>query len=343
MSCLLLPCFGLLLLLVLRSGAGKSMHPLIDAEENATHLFVDDHFTEHSSGVEFVVHQPRRTNERSIIPEMPWEPHIAAYNSVVQAGPEDYRIYYDAIGPTWRLLCVAVSRDGVVWSKPSLGLNEFNGSTSNNIILGGDGKNRSVSPGNVFVDTNPATASAHRFKLNVYLHPGHEMGGVYVFGSADGFRFERLSGPHIRFSDTQAVMFYEKRRAKYAIYFRTHMGRPDRAVCHDGEPPARSVARLEVENLAVKSWGFGDHTQEAGNTTVFNIDAYDNASQDVYTSGATQIADATFLFPMMYFHCSMLATSERFKCATSVPQRPPPTLCSDDPFLWSLTCCLLPL
>ena len=39
---------------------------------------------------------------------------------------------YDVIGPSWRLVCVAVSHDGKQWTKPSLGITEFNHSTSNN-------------------------------------------------------------------------------------------------------------------------------------------------------------------------------------------------------------------
>ena len=34
-----------------------------------------------------------------------------------------------------RLVCYAVSRDGVEWKKPNLGLVEYNGSRDNNLVL----------------------------------------------------------------------------------------------------------------------------------------------------------------------------------------------------------------
>ena len=72
--------------------------------------------------------------------------------------------------------------------------------------MGGNGTGKSVSPGQVFVDTNPTTKPEHKFKLNV-LRSGAKR-GAYVYGSADGFRFEVISGPHIPFSDSQAVIFF---------------------------------------------------------------------------------------------------------------------------------------
>ena len=92
---------------------------------------------------------------------------------------------------------MAVSHDGKQWTKPSLGITEFNHSTSNNsaytsslqpilqlsergcaVVMGGNGTGKSVSPGQVFVDTNPATKPEHKFKLNV-LRSGAKR-GAYV-------------------------------------------------------------------------------------------------------------------------------------------------------------------
>ena len=178
--------------------------------------------------------------------------------------------------------------------------------------MGGNGTGKSVSPGQVFVDTNPATKPEHKFKLNV-LRSGAKR-GAYVYCSADGFRFEVISGPHIPFSDSQAVIFFEPALAKCkcsrslcvffrslkgrgctdVVYFRTHVPNPDGAVCHGGAHSGRSVGRLEVADLSEPDWGVGDHV-EAHNTTVFNVDSMDSPCEDVYTNAATRIADATFL------------------------------------------------
>ena len=75
-----------------KDGVALKLDDALAVEPNATHLFFDDHYTSERDGLEFVMHQPRRTGERSVTPELPWETHIAGYNSVLQAGPNDYRI-----------------------------------------------------------------------------------------------------------------------------------------------------------------------------------------------------------------------------------------------------------
>ena len=57
-------------------------------------------------------------------------------------------------------MCYAESEDGIRWTKPSLGVVEFQGSTDNNIIWDGIGTNNFVP----FKATNPNTegdATAH--------------------------------------------------------------------------------------------------------------------------------------------------------------------------------------
>jgi hypothetical protein len=90
------------------------------------------------------------------MPSEPWESWaVFAYNSVVNVKPGEYRFYYDCIEGTGtppggkdatapeskvgaishRRICLATSSDGVVWTKPSLGIFNLNGSTANNILL----------------------------------------------------------------------------------------------------------------------------------------------------------------------------------------------------------------
>ena len=52
-------------------------------------------------------HSPTRTGIMVVVPDRPWEYAIAGYNSVTKVNESDYRIYYDAIGPKGRFLCVA--------------------------------------------------------------------------------------------------------------------------------------------------------------------------------------------------------------------------------------------
>ena len=56
--------------------------------------------------------------------------------------------------------CYAESRDGIHWTKPELGLFEFNGSKQNNIVWDGPGTHN-FTP---FLDTNPACPPDAKYK-----------------------------------------------------------------------------------------------------------------------------------------------------------------------------------
>jgi hypothetical protein len=70
--------------------------------------------------------------------------HAVMYGSVLKIGGK-FRMWYLGMSQTriergnapgwWRPMCYAESEDGVHWTKPELGLVEFNGSTKNNICL----------------------------------------------------------------------------------------------------------------------------------------------------------------------------------------------------------------
>ncbi len=103
----------------------------------------------------------------------PWEAGLYFYSSVVQAGPADVRLYYGCSGPlnaTASFLCVAVSTDGLTFSKPlDLGIVEYNGSSANNIVWAtpyGVGGHAGTGWSNgVLFDDRPDVPAAERFKL----------------------------------------------------------------------------------------------------------------------------------------------------------------------------------
>lgn len=98
-----------------------------------------------------------------------------------------YRLYY--LG--WHMLnddetehdlshirvCYAESRDGLTWTKPSLGLCEFRGSMENNIIL--DEKTQKFDNFYVFKDSNPACPPEARYKAITGDH-GPETGRIFL-------------------------------------------------------------------------------------------------------------------------------------------------------------------
>ncbi len=77
-------------------------------------------------------------------PGSPDHGHAILYGTVMKTG-DTFRMWYLGMHETenkagqppgwWRPMCYAESKDGVKWTKPELGLVEFNGNTKNNICL----------------------------------------------------------------------------------------------------------------------------------------------------------------------------------------------------------------
>ena len=111
-------------------------------------LFVDDSLVEHLTGkADLRLHQPTPQNV-ALTTNEPWEGNGTNYVTVFQDG-EKYRMYYRGSHysylegkdrPNTRdLYCYAESSDGINWTKPELGIFDWNGSTQNNIVWDGVG------------------------------------------------------------------------------------------------------------------------------------------------------------------------------------------------------------
>ena len=106
-------------------------------------LFVDDALIGTvSGGAQLRLHHPTR-REVALRYDRPWEGNSSGYPTILHDG-DLYRMWYR--GHRYLLddkplrqaqaecVCYAESRDGIVWTKPSLGLWAWNGSKDNNII-----------------------------------------------------------------------------------------------------------------------------------------------------------------------------------------------------------------
>ncbi len=112
------------------------------------------------------------------------------------------------------------SRDGIVWTKPKLGLVEIDGSKDNNVILHEPWVCHNFSP---FLDSRPGTKPKERFKALAGVHKG---GGLVAFLSEDGIRWTRLKESPVITStdfafDSQNVSFWSEAEQLYVCYFRT--------------------------------------------------------------------------------------------------------------------------
>lgn len=185
-------------------------------------LFTDDVLIDSMTGeVTRHLHQPR-PEEVVLVTDQPWEGNTSAYYTIFQDG-DVYRMYYrgshydeqtrQAGHP--EVTCYAESRDGIHWTKPELGIVEFEGSSANNIILKGQGAHCFVA----FKDENPDCPPDARYKGISRGRPK----GLYVFQSSDGIHWSLIQDEpvitHGAF-DSQNLAFWDPHRRRYVCYYR---------------------------------------------------------------------------------------------------------------------------
>jgi hypothetical protein len=182
-------------------------------------LFVDDYLIDQMSGAPLVLHHPP-TREVAVTHDEPWEGNICCGHVVFQDG-DLYRMYYrgrhydeQTERETHWFSCYAESVDGIHWTKPKLGLVEFQGSNQNNIILEGQTK-FNLAP---FKDTNPSCKPDERYKAMT-----NGRGGMDAYKSPDGVRWSPLVEGHVITEgafDSLNLAFWDPVRGCYLEYHR---------------------------------------------------------------------------------------------------------------------------
>ena len=162
-------------------------------------LFIDDYIVESAQNVTRILHQANKTAP-VMEPEHPWEGVGTKYSAtwfpgtVLQDG-DTFKMWYMGMMYTGsgvaNYTCYATSQDGITWTKPNLGMFDFNGSTNNNIIGGG--------AASVVLDDE--AEPERRFKE----YAGYD-GGYGGYESADGLDWNKL-GFHIDLGDIGTMSF----------------------------------------------------------------------------------------------------------------------------------------
>jgi len=194
-------------------------------------LFVDDHLIERmSGGARLFLHRPV-SREVVLVHDAPWEGNTCGYHTIFRDG-DRYRMYYRgsdarlegegsrAVETHPPFACYAESTDGIHWTKPRLGLVEFNGSTHNNILLAGEAAHN-FTP---FKDANPECPEEARYKA-LGLVGRRALG---AFQSADGIHWRPMGRelPVEGYFDSQNLAFWDALRGEYRMYFRDFLGDP---------------------------------------------------------------------------------------------------------------------
>jgi len=199
---------------------------------NRLELFVDDHLVDGMTGGQLRLHQPTR-REIVMVHDEPWEGNASLYHTAFRDG-DRFRMYYrgwhfDLDGdeltvPHPGFVCLAESTDGVNWTKPQLGLCEFDGSTKNNIVWG-EGSHNFVP----FKDANPGCKPEEQYKALA-----GEGGGLKSYKSPDGIHWSPMSdGPVITKGafDSQNLAFWDSVRGEYREYHREFKDGRDIMTC----------------------------------------------------------------------------------------------------------------
>jgi hypothetical protein len=121
-------------------------------------------------------------------PGDPDYPRAYFYGTVIKINNE-YRMWYTGNDSHKRQVCYAVSKDGLQWEKPKLGLADYNGSKANNLVVIDD--QQAIGGMNALVLYEPDDADpGRRFKMIREINPGDVRAAV----SADGLRWKSIAG-----------------------------------------------------------------------------------------------------------------------------------------------------
>lgn len=195
-------------------------------------LFVDRFLIERLTNARLHLHEPR---DEGVVLRMdkPWEGPHAGYTTVLSDG-DRLLMYYRGIsqlgpdGSEHERTCLAESVDGSHWTRPELGLFEFDGSTANNIVLANAAPvSHNFCP---MIDTKPGAAADERFKA-----VGGTGDKLFAFVSADGVHWRRMRDEpiltsshvpfkHIHLFDSQNLAFWSEAEQTYVCYFRVWDG-----------------------------------------------------------------------------------------------------------------------
>ena len=199
-------------------------------------LFVDRFLIDQLEDARLTLHRPVR-REVVFRTDADWEGNGSGYQTVFRDG-DRFRMYYrggnhpaskayQEKANSWETLCMAESTDGIHWTRPQLGIVEFNGSRENNLIL--DAAMVAEIKGSpahtaVFKDGNPDCPKDEVYKLVIVGRKPH---GLFLMVSGDGIHFRLKSRQPFATEgafDSQNLMFWDPVAKSYREYHRSFAG-----------------------------------------------------------------------------------------------------------------------
>lgn len=206
----------------------RSPKPVVDIGSR-TEVLVDDWLIDGMKGLSLRL-QPPLKREVAMTFDMPWEGSASAYMTVFEDGRK-IRLYYRGhcvtdIGSD-QVTCYAESADGIHFTRPKLGLYEFEGSKENNIVFRGL-LSHNFSP---FLDSNPNAKPDEKYKAVAGLST--EGGGLCGLTSPDGIHWRQIGDKPLITDgvfDSLNVAFWDSVTKRYRLYSRYMAGNVVRAI-----------------------------------------------------------------------------------------------------------------
>lgn len=178
-------------------------------------LFLDPSILTKKENAQIRINPPER-REIVIRPDKPWEQLMISFFLTVREEGGKLRMWYacrdkNQTDPSSDAnLAYAESTDGINWTKPNLGLIDYNSSTDNNLV------GVPSLEGNVYLDPRAATPE-ERYIYVTYV----KKEGVIRYTSPDGLRWKKDGQPLMNFkADTQNITFWDVNINKYVTYLR---------------------------------------------------------------------------------------------------------------------------
>ncbi|HPO17431.1 MAG TPA: hypothetical protein PLI09_28620 [Candidatus Hydrogenedentes bacterium] len=224
-----------------------------------------------------VFHIQDRTEEPLLKAEKPWENLSIGVGTVLREG-DRWRMWYNAFDQNYKRdddasCCYAESPDGVHWTKPDLGLVEYQGSKNNNILISGP-----QAGGYCLSSVFPDEGKEPGVKYRMTWHRFKPQDAWWVYGgtSLDGLHWKLNPAPILaKNSDTTTPCIPDGK--KYRLYTRLWQGGDFKG--------ARSVGYTESDH-------FGDFPDPV---EIFSHDAQDPEGMQFYSNAASKLKDTLYV------------------------------------------------
>ena len=231
----------------------------VDVSNRKQLLLDDDFIVEEAWGVREHMHQPaRHPRNPLIVADKPWDNENLGNISRVMLDEGVFRMWYTAISKTKvknykgkevnsNSIGYAVSKDGIEWEKPSLGLVEWEGSKENNLIF---------SPLDTF-GTCSVIKDLHEEDPNKrYKGFGRRKrsddavwhSNLWVAYSPDGLHWTYHDAPvygDTRAYDSNNKVFWDERLGKYVAYIRRKLEGPLKVVGYYSSQEGQAKTRFK--------------------------------------------------------------------------------------------------